>query len=192
MQELIRLREEVRATGEPVLRPKTFDLLLKIAKEKDLKNILEIGTSVGLTGTALLLQNQNARLTGIEIDEEKVKKAKENYKHFNVFDRTKIFLGSAGEIIPILSGEYDLIFLDGPKGHYAEYLPNLLPLLKVGGVLFADDVYFHGFVFGETPKKHNTIKHSLEKYLYEVTNDKNLKTEILDLEDGVSISEKIK
>ena len=33
---------------------------------------------------------------------------------------------------------------------------------------------------------------SLEKYLYEVTNDKNLKTEILDLEDGVSISEKIK
>ncbi len=119
--------------------------------------------------------------------------AKQNYVHFGVEDRAKIFLGDAGEIIPVLTGEYDFIFLDGPKGHYFEYLPHLLEVLNKGGILFADNVLFRGYV-GEdkkAPHRFNTTKHSMERFLSAISNDKNLKTQILDIEDGISITEKL-
>lgn len=188
------LREEAKAVGEPVLRDKSFELLIDKVKEKRPEKILEIGVNRGLSGIAMLLSAPNAYLTGIEIDEEKIALAKENYKTFGVDNRAKIFFGDASEIIPVLTGEYDFIFLDGPKGHYYEYLPHLLSVLKAGGILFADNVLFRGYVGDKvkTPHRFNTTKHSMENYLMAVTEDQNLKTEIFDIEDGVSVTEKIK
>ncbi len=182
------------AQGEPVLREKSFEILLQTVREKQPTKILEIGVNLGLSGIAMLLNSTNSYLTGIEIDEQKIALAKENYKEFKVFDRAKIFQGDASEIIPILTGEYDFIFLDGPKGHYFEYLPHLLSILKVGGILFADNVLFRGYVDGKvkTPHRFNTTKNSMERFLNAINNDESLITKVLDIEDGISITEKIK
>ena len=194
LKEIIRLREEAKKVGEPILRDKSFELLLKTVKERKPKKILEIGVNLGLSGIAMLLTCESASLTGIEIDEEKIALAKENYRVFGVDGRAKIFQGDASEIIPVLTGEYDFIFLDGPKGHYYEYLPNLLSVLTKGGVLFADNVLFRGYVDGrvKTPHRFNTTKHSMEKFLSAVTNSPELSTQIFDIEDGISITEKLK
>ena len=187
-------REQAKLNHEPVLRDKSLELLIKVATENNCTKILEVGTNVGLSGIALLLNNKNAHLTGIEINEGKAQTAKENYKFFGVDKRAQMFCGDATEIIPLLTGEYDLIFLDGPKGHYAEYLPNLLTNLKVGGIIFADNVLFRGYVNGKvkTPHKFNTTKNSMQRYLTAVSNDESLSTEIIDLEDGISITKRIK
>ena len=141
----------------------------------------------------MLLTSENARLTGIEIDEEKALKAQENYRAFGVENRAKIFLGDASEIVPLISGKYDFIFLDGPKGHYGEYAESLLSALKVGGVLFADNVLYRGYVGKDktAPHRHATIKHGMEKFLDRITTDESLKTTVFDIEDGVSITEKL-
>ena len=192
-ERLIALRENAKSRGEPILRDKSFGLLIKTVKEKAPKSILEIGVNEGLSGIAMLLTAKNARLTGIEIDEEKVLKARENYRAFGVENRTKIFLGDASEIVPLLSGKYDLIFLDGPKGHYGEYCDNLISALNVGGVLFADNVLYRGYVGKDktAPHRHATIKHSIENFLDKVTGDKRLKTVVYEIEDGVSVTEKL-
>lgn len=194
MKRIIALRNEAKANGEPVLRDQSFAVLLSTVKENAPKSILEIGVNVGLSGIAMLLTEKNARLTGIEIDEQKIAIAKENYRTFGVDDRAKIFQGDASEIIPILTGEYDFIFLDGPKGHYYEYLPHLLSILKVGGVLFADNVLFRGYVGDKvkTPHRFNTTKHSMENYLNAITTNENLSTTIMDIEDGISITKRVK
>ena len=194
MERVIALRKEAKQRGEPILRDRSFELLLETVKENSPKSILEIGVNVGLSGIAMLLTDKTAKLTGIEIDEEKIEIAKKNYRTFGVIDRAKIFQGDASEIIPILTGKYDLIFLDGPKGHYFEYLPHLLSILKVGGILFADNVLFRGYVGDKvkTPHRFNTTKHSMEKFLSAITNDESLSTEIIDIEDGVSITKRIK
>lgn len=194
MERIIVLRNEAKANGEPVLRDQSFAVLLSTVKENAPKSILEIGVNVGLSGIAMLLTEKNAKLTGIEIDEQKIAIAKENYRTFGVDDRAKIFQGDASEIIPILTGEYDFIFLDGPKGHYYEYLPHLLSILKVGGVLFADNVLFRGYVGDKvkTPHRFNTTKHSMENYLNAITTNENLSTTIMDIEDGISITKRIK
>ena len=192
MQRVYALREEAFKAGEPILRERSFELLMETVKEKQPKKILEIGVNRGLSGIAMMLCSKDAQLTGIEIDEEKIAIAKENYKNFGISERVKIFAGDASEIIPVLTGKYDFIFLDGPKGHYFEYLPHLLSALSVGGVLFADNVLFRGYVGDKvkTPHRFATTKHSMEKFLSAVTTDEKLKTRIFDLEDGVSITEK--
>ena len=194
INEIIRLREKAKQAGEPVLRDKSFELLLDTVKKEKPKKILEIGVNLGLSGIAMLISEPNASLSGIEIDEEKIKLAKDNYKKFGVSDRAKIFQGDASEIIPVLTGEYDFIFLDGPKGHYYEYLPNLLSVLSVGGTLFADNVLFRGYVLGsvKTPHRFNTTKHSMENFLNAISTDSNLSTKLYEMEDGVSITKKIK
>ena len=187
------LREQAKMDGNPVLRDKSFELLLSCVREKKPGRILEIGVNVGLSGIAMLLVSENSKLTGIEIDDDCILQAQKNYKEFGVDARAKIFRGDASEIIPVLTGEYDLIFLDGPKGHYYEYLPHLLAVLKKGGILFADNVLFRGYVDGsvKTPHRHATIKNSMEKFIDKITNDKTLKTTVYALEDGVSITEKL-
>ena len=193
-QRLLDLRQNAKQNGEPILRDKSFELLLQTIAQKKPKTILEIGVNLGLSGIAMLLTEKDAKLTGIEIDEEKVVLAKQNYKTFGVEDRAKIFLGDASQIIPILTGKYDFIFLDGPKGHYYEYLPHLLNALNVGGTLFADNVLFRGYVDGKvkTPHRFNTTKNSMERFLKAVTETSDLQTQIVDIEDGVSITEKLK
>lgn len=192
-ERLIKLREAAKRQGEPILRDRSFDLLIDTAAKLRPKTILEIGVNVGLSGIGMLLASNNSVLTGIEIDEEKAAKAKENYALFGVSGRAKILLGDASEIIPLLGGKYDLIFLDGPKGHYGEYCPYLIDLLPAGGVLFADNVLYRGYVGeGKTaPHKHATIKHGMEKFLKTVTERENLKTRVIDMDDGVSITEKL-
>ncbi|MBE7087059.1 MAG: O-methyltransferase [Clostridiales bacterium] len=193
LNEIKRLREEAKTEGNPVLRDESFELLLSTVKEVNPKSILEVGVNVGLSSVAMLCTCPNATLTGIEISEDCYNTANKNFKRFGVENRAKVFLGDASEIIPVLTGKYDFIFLDGPKGHYFEYLENLLSALNKGGVLFADNVLFRGYVLDEvkTPHRHATIKHSLENFLNRITTDKTLKTVLYKTEDGVSITKKL-
>ena len=185
-------RNKAREEGNPVLRDKSFDKLLSVVREEQPKKILEIGTNVGLTGIAMLLESKDAILTGIEIDEDVLNEAKENYKTFGVDKRARLFLGSASEILPLISGEFDFVFIDGPKGHYYEYLQYVEPLLKKGGIIFADNVLFRGFLSGKfkVPKRHSTILHSLQNFVKEISDAEKFDTEIIDIEDGISISRK--
>lgn len=194
LNEIIKLRKDAALRGEPVLREASFALLLETIEKYNPKRILEIGTNEGLSSSAMLVVAENARLTGIEIDEDKVDIAKSNYRIFGVSGRAKIFCGDACDIIPALSGEYDFIFLDGPKGHYYRFLPDLLRVLSIGGVLFADNVLFRGYVDGtvKMPHRFATTKHSMENFIKEITARNDLSTVIYKIEDGVSVTEKLK
>ncbi len=194
LNEIIKIRKDAALRGEPVLREASFALLLETIEKYNPKRILEIGTNEGLSSSAMLVVAENARLTGIEIDEDKVDIAKSSYRIFGVSGRAKIFCGDACDIIPALSGEYDFIFLDGPKGHYYRFLPDLLRVLSVGGVLFADNVLFRGYVDGtvKMPHRFATTKHSMENFIKEITARNDLSTVIYKIEDGVSVTEKLK
>jgi predicted O-methyltransferase YrrM len=175
----------------PVLRDNTASLLISLLRIKKPRLILEIGTAIGYSGT-LILENsaENSILHTIEKDEVSASIAKENFEKLGVTNRVKLFEGDAKEILTKLEESYDFIFLDGPKAQYINYLPYLLKLLKVGGVLFADNVLHRGMVFSgkEIPAKKRSIVKNLQKFLEEISTNEELKTQIIDLEDGVSIS----
>ena len=85
------------------------------------------------------------KLIGIEVNSDSVDVARQMVEYANLSDRVEIILGSSADVIPILEGPFDLIFLD----HWKDlYKPDLLSLeannlLKPGSIVFADKVGPH-------------------------------------------------
>ena len=188
--ESIARRKDALSRGIPVADDETLNfLLLTLAMTKP-QRILEIGTAVGLSSVAMLLACPNAKLTTMELEEERYVEAKENFAYFGVRDRVTAHLGDAGEILAMMDGEFDFVFLDGPKAQYEKYLFDLKRLMKKGAVLFADDVLLYGWVSGEepTPQKRHSIVDKIRSYLQTVTEDKDFITSVLNVGDGVALS----
>ncbi len=183
-------RADALARGIPVADDETLHfLLVTLAAVKPLR-ILEIGTAVGLSSVAMLYACKNARLTTIELEEERYLEAKKNFEEFGVAERVTAHLGDAGEILAMMDGQFDFVFLDGPKAQYEKYLFDLKRLMKKGATLFADDVLLYGWVSGEepTPQKRHSIVDKIRAYLHTVTSDEDFITSILDVGDGVALS----
>ena len=183
-------RKQALETEIPVADDETLQfLLLTLAMTKPLR-ILEIGTAVGLSGVAMLQACPLARLTPIELEEERHLEAKRNFAEFGVSDRVNALLGDAGEILSMMDGQYDFVFLDGPKAQYEKYLFDLKRLMKQGATLFADDVLLFGWVSGEepTPQKRRSIVEKIRSYLSVITADTDFITSVLNVGDGVALS----
>lgn len=189
-EELNALRELAKAGRDPTAADETLDFLLGWAKEHGAERILEIGAAEGLTSTALLLETQ-ARVTAVEKDAARAQTARENFARFGVAERVELIEGDAGEILPLLNGEYDFIFLDGPKVQYLKYLPDCKRLLKRGGALCSDDVLLFGWVRGEAPKKRRMLVEHIREYLRALEEDGELKTTVYEYGEGLAVSIKL-
>ncbi len=189
-ERIIERRKRALERGIPVADDETLQfLLVTLATSKPLR-ILEIGTAVGLSTTAMLLACPLARVTTMELEEERYLEAKQNFADFGVADRVNAYVGDAGEILSMMDGEFDFVFLDGPKAQYEKYLFDLKRLMKKGAVLFADDVLLYGWVSGEepTPQKRHSIVDKIRSYLDTITKDEDFITSVLDIGDGVALS----
>lgn len=183
-------RKDALLRGIPVADDETLQFLLVTLATKQPARILEIGSAVGLSGVAMLQACPNARLTTMELEEERFLEAKQNFAEFGVEDRVTAYLGDAGEILAMMDGQYDFVFLDGPKAQYEKYLFDLKRLMQKGAVLFSDDVLLYGWVSGEepTPQKRQSIVDKIRSYLQVITNDKDFVTSVVNVGDGVALS----
>jgi predicted O-methyltransferase YrrM len=129
-EEIIARRQDALSRGIPVADDETLQFLLVTLAMCKPKRILEIGTAVGLSAVAMLFACPDARLTTMELEEERYVEAKQNFAEFGVTDRTVAYLGDAGEILAMMDGEFDFVFLDGPKAQYEKYLFDIKRLLK--------------------------------------------------------------
>ena len=92
-------------------------------------------------------------------------------------------------LLPVLDGEYDIVFIDAAKSKYSIFLKEGKRLIKNGGLILADNVLYKGYVMSDYNKhKQRTAVRHLREYLKEVTEDPNLKTEILEIGDGLAIT----
>jgi caffeoyl-CoA O-methyltransferase len=106
------------------------------------KNVIEIGTSTGYSGLwlCLALQKTNGRLTTLEIDHHRASMAREHFRQAGVEKMVTVIEGDAHEQVAKLKGPIDIAFIDADKGGYVDYLNNLLPLVKRGGLILAHNV----------------------------------------------------
>ena len=186
------IRRSAFGRGIPVSSDETLAYLCTCALMAKPKNILEIGAAVGVSGICMLEQCTAAHLTTIEFNPDFATEAEANFAGAHMSDRATVIRGDAAEVLPTLKGQYDFIFLDGPKVQYVKYLPQLKRLLSRGGTLFADDVLLYGWVNGEreTPKKRKMLVEHIREYITAVTNDDELYSVIVDVGNGVALSVK--
>ena len=103
--------------------------------------------------------------------------------------------GDAADILKDLDDRYDLIFMDAAKGQYIHFLPEILRLLRTGGVLLSDNVLQDGDIIEShfaVERRNRTIYKRMREYLYTLKHHEQLETAILPLGDGVTMSTKIK
>jgi len=190
-----KLQSEARDKGLPILRNTVANFLDIIVRISSARSILEIGTSIGYSTMVFLKAMEGkGRVVTIEVDEEMLNEAKQNFKNAGVLEMVTPILGDAGEILHYMEGQYDIIFMDGPKAQYLHYLQDCLRLLKPGGLLICDDVLFYGMVADNKliNKRKITIVKRMRKFLKVITSHPQLSTIILPLGDGLSLSYKRK
>ena len=188
--ELKKFRDDYREKGIPTLLTESLNLLIMFATIKKPLKILEFGTSVGCSGIALLKASENAELYTIERYEKAYFEAKENFEKFGLSGRVHQFLGDALDVVDQVGDGFDFVFLDCNKSKYKDLYPKIKSILKSGGILFADNVLFRGYITGEVkaPHRHNTIKNNMREFLRLISEDADFITTVSDIGDGVSVS----
>ena len=176
----------------PVILSETLDILLDVVKKNNPQNILEIGTAIGYSGSAMLL-NSNAHLDTIEYNQNNFDIAKENFGKLDLSNRVTQYFGDAYKVLQELCSmnkKYDIIFVDGPKGQYIKYYPFIKNLSHSGTIIVCDDVLYYGHVINDDfiKHKHRTIVVNLRKFLHTITNDSDVDTEIYNNGNGMSIT----
>lgn len=184
------VREQV-----PVIRKSMQSLLKFILAYAKPRSILEVGTAIGFS--ALLMSEyapSDCIITTIEKYEKRIPVARENFRRAGREDRIKLLEGDAMELLPALEGGFDLIFMDAAKGQYIHFLPEILRLLKPGGLLISDNVLQEGDVaesrFAVT-RRNRTIHARMREYLYQLKHHPQLETVILPVGDGVTLSTRL-
>ena len=189
-EELKIVKEKALENHIPIIMDDTLEKIEEILKEEKTKRILEIGTAVGYSATMFAkYTDEDCIIDTIEIDEERAKEAKENIEKIGVADRINIMVGNAVDILPTISQEYDIVFIDAAKGKYPVFLENAIRLIKNGGLILADNILYKGYVMSDYNKhKQRTAVRNLREYIKEVSENPNLETEILEVGDGLAIS----
>jgi caffeoyl-CoA O-methyltransferase len=117
-------------------------LLRLLTEAINAKHVVELGTANGYSGIwfALALQATGGKLTTFEIDPQRVKQARENFKRAGVDHLITQVEGNAHEEVTKLTGPIDLVFIDADKEGYLDYLNKLLPLVRPGGLVVAHNM----------------------------------------------------
>jgi len=171
ISQLNQLEQESVSRKIPIIGSEKGQWLLNIVEKLKPQKILELGTANGYSG--IILGNKGAELTTIELNPGIAEEAQKNFKIFNI--KAKIIVGDGVEEIKKLDEQFDLIFIDFAKKKYITILNDCLRLVKIGRHIIADNISFT----------------NCQDFKKSILNHPQLKTEIIEIKDGLSFSEKI-
>ena len=183
-------REEI-----PIVRRETASFLRTMVCLKKPARILEVGCAIGFSACLMAeVMPKEARITTIEKLERYAVSARETFRAAGLSDRIELLSGDAARILPELSGPYDFIFLDAAKGQYGAFLPDLIRLLCVGGVLITDNILQDGDLIEPrfaVRRRDRTIHSRMRDFVYECKHRPDLVSSLLPVGDGVMLSVRV-
>jgi predicted O-methyltransferase YrrM len=113
-------------------------------------HVVEVGSSNGYSTIWLAdaVRDTGGRVTTLEVNPDKIAHARRNLATAGVAGVVEILAGRAADTLARLDGPLDLVFLDADRGNYLDYLDLVVPRLRVGGLLVADNVTSHAHELG--------------------------------------------
>lgn len=183
------IQQDANTKRVPIIPQETVSYLFQLVAQAQPKKILEVGTAIGFSSSLFIeATHKQAKVTTIDRFDTMYDHAKENWKQLGYLDNIELLTGDAADILPMLTTQYDLIFLDAAKAQYIKFLPEALRLLQPNGILLIDDVLQGGSIFEplETIRHRDKgIHRKLNELLKTVYDDPTLLVSLLPLGDGL-------
>lgn len=178
----------------PIIRKEMQSFLKLLLSIQKPMRVLEVGTAVGFS--ALLMSEylpDGGTITTIENYDKRIPIARENFERAGKEKQITLLEGDAQDVLKTLEEPFDFIFMDAAKGQYIHFLPDVLRLLKTGGLLVSDNVMQDGTIIESrygVERRDRTIHSRMREYLYTLKHHEALITSIVPLGDGVALSVK--
>jgi caffeoyl-CoA O-methyltransferase len=163
--------------------------------------VLEIGTFTGYSAISMAMgmipladapANTGERrplLHTIEVNPELEDNILRYIREANLEKQVIVHIGSALEIIPTLSEIWDLVFIDADKPNYLNYYSLILPRVRPGGFIIADNVLWSGKVTGDQGKMDKDTRGIIEFNDF-VQRDERVENLLLQIRDGLMVIRK--
>ncbi len=188
---LTQLRQQAQSSLVPIITRDTERLLYTLCALIRPGRILEIGTAIGYSAVCFAKAAPQARILTIESRERSCHKARENFLKAGVQERVRVLQGKAEEVLPTLSGSFDLIFIDAAKGQYMTFFCLAAPFMEPGCLVISDNVLYKGMPADDSfvdIRRNKTIAKRMRRYLSYLTEEPALETCLLSVGDGVALS----
>ena len=189
------LQQITRSTHLEVINPRMLSghvqgrVLSMLSQMIAPHRILELGTFTGYSALCLAEGlSDSGRLVTIEHNDEMEDSIRRNLALSPLGDKIELVIGDAKEWLAQQEkgAGFDLVFIDADKKEYSDYLDLVLPLVREGGWILADNTLWDGHIVEEAyDKDRQTV--ALRAFNDKVANDERLEKVILPLRDGLTI-----
>lgn len=189
------LKRVVRDTNLYTLKPRMLSghlqgrMLKMFCCMMSARRILEIGTFTGYSALCMAeALPENGELHTIEINDEMEEFLDRVFSGSEAGSKVRLHIGDAESIIPTLDGLFDVVFMDGNKRHYVQYYEAVMPKLRKGGLIIADNTLWDGHVL-EVSKDAQTV--GIQRFNDLVAGDVRVEKVIVPVRDGMTLIRKI-
>ncbi len=153
------------------------------------RRVLEIGTFTGYSALSMAeALPEDGELVTCDIDPETTRIAREFWARAPWGKKITLKLGDARETLRTLpaSEPFDLAFIDADKSGYLEYYEAILPILRPGGLVVADNTLWSGKVLDPQTKD----DHAIVRFNDHVNRDPRVENVLLSVRDGMMLARK--
>ena len=150
--------------------------------------VLELGTFSGYSAMCIAEgMDQSGEVHTVEIDDEQADSLRELFATAPGA-RITLHIGDALAVVPSLPGEWDMVYIDANKRQYTEYFEMVLPLVRQGGFILADNTLWDGKV---ATGSHDPQTLGIERFNDAVARDPRVETAIIPIRDGLTLLRKL-
>lgn len=184
-----------RATQTHLLYPRMASghvqgrLLRLLVQLTGARRVLEIGTFSGYSALAMASgMTEGGVIDTYEINDEQEAFTRPWLEGSPFPGRVNMIIGDALKILPTDGEPYDLVFIDADKRRYSDYYERVLPRLKTGGLLLADNTLWSGHVLESG--RHDAQTEGIRAFNALLAHDERVDVVLLPLRDGLTAARK--
>jgi predicted O-methyltransferase YrrM len=173
----------------PILKTDGLAFLRQMIRLKQVKTVLEIGTAIGYSAIAMVLQTE-VSVVSVERDQAMFERAKKTIDEAKLSERIRLIFADALTMDVSSLGSFDLLFIDAAKGQNLPIFQKFESCVPSGGLILIDNLGFHGFVANpETilSRDRRQMIHKIQQFNEYILHNGRFDAAIYDIGDGIGL-----